>query len=377
MTIWLSAGEPSGDRWGASLAMALARFEPRARLVGVAGPRMRACGVEGISLPGDGGVMGLLEPVRHARRLLATYRGAVDLLRRERPAVVVVIDSPEAHLRFLRHVNALGAASVYYIPPQVWAWRARRVRDVARRSRYVVTAFPWEPELFSRWMPSENVRWLGHPLIDDLEDRLPDAPARARLALLPGSRRGEIARLAPLMAEAAARVADASDTTESIFAVHSPTAAEWVRCAVGDAVPIAVGRTQSVLNESSVAAVCAGSATLEAACAGLPVVVAYRTDRVTYAVARRLVRTRWIGLPNVVLQEQAYPELVQGVLSAESLAGALSAVQSRPRQHWRERGRMVRARLRNAELEEDGRTVAERVADVVLGAAREDGRCAA
>jgi len=359
MTIWLSAGEPSGDRWAARLAAAVVRREPGVRLVGMVGPAMRCAGVDGIDAP-EGGVMGFAEPLRRARALARTYRAACALLERERPAVSVVIDYPDFHLRLLRRIGALGIPAISYIPPQVWAWRSGRAKVVARRSAYVVPAFAWERAWFAPHLPPGRVVWLGHPLADDLPpaDDSPPAddhpPAEGPVALLPGSRRSEIVRLAPILAAAAARAGG-----DAVFVVHGPEAADWVRAAAGQAVPIVAGCTLDVLAGASAAVVCAGSATLEAACSGIPMIVVYQTDRLTWMLARRLVHVPWCGLPNVILGREAYPELVQDRLTTDSLVAALEAVRREPRERWRALGARVRT-----SLGESG--VADRVAGLVL-----------
>ena len=357
MTIWLSAGEPSGDRWGARLAEALQRQEPEVRLVGIAGPLMRAAGVSGVAPPGGGGVMGFADPVRHVRSVLAAYCDAVRLLRRGRPALAVVIDYPDFHMRVLKEAKELRIPAIYYIPPQVWAWRPRRARRIAQCCVRVVTAFDWEREWFERWMPPEGVVWCGHPLADDLPPEMPEA-RDGPIALLPGSRPSEIARLAPVMASAAHRIG-----SPAVFAADRSESGEWMReaaaKAAGDALPVVVGRTGEVLAGARAAAVCAGSATLEAACAGLPTVIVYRTDWLTYLLARCLVRVRWCGLPNLILRREAYPELVQEALTVETLIRQIERALARPREHWQTLGGEVRARLG-----EPG--VAERVASLVL-----------
>jgi len=354
MTIWLSSGEASGDRWGAGLAAALRRALPDVKLIGLAGPMMREAGVANAANENAAtGVMGFAEPVRAFRSLRMTYREAVAALERGHPDAVVVIDYPDFHLRLARRAKALGLPVVYYIAPQVWAWRSHRARKVARLSDRVVTAFEWERSWYMRWMPSEHVVWTGHPLADELgpmSGMCRDGP----LALLPGSRRAEIARIAPTMIEAAKSLGG-----NAVFAMHSEEAADWVREAVGERVPIVVGRTGETLSCASAAVVCAGSATLEAACAGLPFVIVYRTDGFTYWLARRLVRSKWCGLPNIILQRNAYPELVQGRLTPETLAEAIRTLRLRSRRRWTLQGQAVRNSL-------GGPGVADRVAQVVL-----------
>ena len=338
MHVWLSAGEPSGDRWGAALAGALIRARPGVRLTGMAGPLMRAAGVEGISTTGSAtAVTGFTEPFRAYRAHRKLLRTCANSLRAERPDAMVVIDYPGFHLRLLREVESLGIPAVYYMPPQVWAWGAERARTVGRLCARVVTGFDFERAHFAEWMPRDSVAWLGHPLADEFPEC--GGVESGPLAMLPGSRKGEIERIAPVIARAADALA-----ADAVFAVHDDAAAEWVRRAAGDAFPVVPGRTREMLESSSAAVVCAGTATLEASCAGLPAAFCYRTDPLTFAIAKRIAGTRYAGLPNILLGEGAYPELLQRDLTVDGLVATVASLRERTREEWRDLGMSVRAK---------------------------------
>lgn len=359
MTIWLSAGEPSGDRWGALLAAALVRRDPGLHIVGMGGEHMRAAGVDAFDPPG-GGIAGFAEPIRRFGAIVACYRRASRVLEREHPGLVVTIDFPDFHVRLLGRAKALRIPAVWVIPPQVWAWRPARARHIAALCRTVVTAFDWEREWYTPWMPEKDVHWCGHPLADTLVEVAPSQRAGGThaLALLPGSRRTEIVRLAPLMAEAARRL-----RLPAVFAADRQETASWMRDALGAqsdrAFPVVVGQTIDVLRTARAALVCAGTATLEAASLGVPTVVVYRTDWLTYRVAWRLVRIPWIGLPNIILGRPEYPELVQDGLTAESLIERVAQVLDEPWERWQRLGEEIRTHLG-----EPG--VFDRMASVVL-----------
>ncbi len=358
MRVFVSAGEPSGDRWGAALASALWRVDPRMEIVGITGEKMRDAGVRDIrpdSAPRADGVMGFAQPIRAYRTLRDTLAAITTSWRTVRPDVVVTIDFPGFHMRLLKGAKEHGIRTVYYIPPQVWAWRPKRARDVATVSDTVITAFEFERPYFTRWMPSDRVAWVGHPLADSMPELNNRREARrGYIALLPGSRRSEVTRLAPLMAKAVHR----AGVGEPVFALHADEAVDWLPACVAG-IPFVINDTRGVLASADAAIICAGSATLEAACAGVPTVICYRTDSFTYAIARRLVKTPWIGLPNVLLDGSYYPELIQNDATETSVADALRAALDEPPGVWRQRAEVLHGLC--------GRPgVADRVAALVL-----------
>ncbi len=363
MTIWLSTGEPSGDRWGALLARALKARQPGVRLVGMCGKNMRKAGVEGPSFPA-GGVMGFTAPLAKLGELRHALRECVDLHQSAAPSATVVIDYPDFHLRLLKRLKH--GPAIYYLTPQVWAWRSNRARTVARRVHDAITAFQWEQPCFAPHLSHDRLHWFGHPILDDLPE--PEAAADDYLALLPGSRPSEIGRLAPTLAHAAREFG-----TRAVFAARDETAADMIRSALTGThskraeLHIAVGPAAETLRRAKAALVCAGTATLESACLGVPTVVVYRTDALTFRVAQALVNVRYCGLPNCVLDHTGrggeYPELVQNDLTAASAARALETVCRTPRSSWIDLGRGIRTSLRPAGM--DG-TVCDRVAALVL-----------
>jgi lipid-A-disaccharide synthase len=341
MRVFLSAGEPSGDRWGAALAIALRRADPRMEIVGITGDKMREAGVRDIrpnTAPRADGVMGFAQPIRAYRILRDTLAAIAVSWKTERPDVVVTIDYPGFHMRLLKRAKEHGIRTVYYIPPQVWAWRQKRARDVAAVSDSVITAFEFERPYFTRWMPSDRVAWVGHPLADSMpEVRESRKEKHRRIALLPGSRRSEVTRLAPVMAEAVQR----AGVGEPVFALHADEAVDWLPACVSG-IPYVIDDTRGAFASADAAIVCAGSATLEAACAGVPTVICYRTDSLTYAIARMLVKTPWIGLPNVLLNGSHYPELIQKDATETSITDALRAVLDEPTDVWLKRAEALR-----------------------------------
>lgn len=330
----VSAGEASGDLHGATLCGALRILDPRARLFGMGGPRMAAAGAEILVDPTAQAGVGTSEVLGRIPALHRAYRLLVRRLRAERPQALVVIDFPEFNLRLAKQAGLAGVPVVYFLPPQLWAWRKGRVRQMARRVTRVLAAFPFERDLYEA--AHVPVEFVGHPLLDVVPLDLGKVKARERLGvgdrqtvvgLLPGSRREEVSRLLPPMLEAAARLAR-SDGRRSFVLGLAPTvdrsAVAWLLTraieAGGPKVEILEGLTHEVMAGADVLLVASGTATLEAALLGAPMVVCYRVSRLTEAVARLLKRVDWISLPNIVAGRAVVPEILQGQVTGARLA---------------------------------------------------------
>ena len=251
----------------------------------------------------------------------------------DRPRALVLIDFPEFNLRLARRARRAGVPVVYFIPPQLWAWRAGRVRQMARRVKRVLAIFPFEPPLYER--ARVPVTFVGHPLLDvlpldltrdDARRRLGVDPGHALIGLLPGSRPGEIERLLPPMLDAARRLAAADGRRRFVLGLAATVAREQVATIMtsgGPGLPpieLVSGRTYEVMAAADTLLITSGTATLEAALLGAPMVICYRVSRLTELMARALTRVRWIGLPNLVSGRMVVPELIQGEVTGIRLA---------------------------------------------------------
>jgi lipid-A-disaccharide synthase len=328
-SIMLVAGEASGDLHGATLCRALRECAPGARLFGMGGARMAAAGMDlladvtaSASIGTTEAAHGVLPLCRAYRRLRARLAGA------ERPHALVLIDFPEFNFLLARAARRHGVPVVYFIPPQIWAWRGGRVRTMRRLLSLVLAVLPFEPALYRR--AGVPVEYVGHPLVDALAGAPTRAAARARLGLgadtaviglLPGSRRGEIERLLPVMRDAIARIVARRPDARPVLALAPTVDAALVRRLLGADVPVAFSsHAHDVMRAADVVLATSGTVTLEAAILGVPMVVCYRVSRATEAMLRMLIRVPWMSLVNNVLGRDAVPELFQGEVTADRVA---------------------------------------------------------
>ncbi|HSM36680.1 MAG TPA: lipid-A-disaccharide synthase [Longimicrobiales bacterium] len=324
-SICLAAGEVSGDLHGAALARALRRRWPDARLWGLGGPRMAAEGVDLLADLERLAVMGFAEVVRHLPYFLGLLSRVGRAIDERRPDLVVPIDYPGFNLRLAAAAHRRGVPVLYYIAPQVWAWKRGRVRQLARHADRVAVILPFEAnDLGAEGVAAE---FVGHPLLHD-RPALPDRaafcaalgldPARPLLALLPGSREQELARHLELFVAAGRRAASSVDAQLVIARAHGLHGSAFARSEVPT-----TDDAWGLLGHARAALVKSGTGTLQAAIAGVPMVVAYRTSALTFALARRVVRVPWVSLVNLVAGAPVVREFVQGEATEEAIGPAL------------------------------------------------------
>ncbi len=339
-TVLLVAGEASGDLHGAGLVAALRRLDPNLEVTGIGGERLRQSGMRTLVDTATVATMGLIETFGTLGRLVAAYRLLMRFMREQRPALLILIDYPEFNLFLAKRAKRLGIPVFYFIGPQVWAWRRGRVRTIRRRVDKLGVVFPFEPPLYND--RREVATFVGHPLLDIVRPtRTREAtrelygldPARPVLALLPGSRPKEISYLlAPGLA--AARLLEQEGWQTVVALAHTLTRADLV-AALGGAAPsvrIVENDTYNVVHAADAVLVASGTATVETALLGRPMVIMYRAAPVTYMIARLLVRLPYIGMPNIILGRSVFPEMLQGDVTADKLVAALHDVRGRTRE---------------------------------------------
>ena len=334
MEIMVVAGEASGDAHAAELIQALRRRRPTLRFFGCGGDHMAAAGCELLVHTRELAVMGLVEVVRHLPRLRARLRLLRRALQARRPAGVILVDFPDFNLRLAAAARSAGIPAVYFISPQVWAWRSGRVKQIRRTIRRMICIFPFEPAFYARH--GIAVAGVGHPLVERIElarRALPtEAAFRAQLgldataeivALLPGSRKRELDFHLDTMLEAARRL-HAERHVEFVL----PVAASVPHADLEAAIPpplrpyvhlTTAADAYAALAYARLAIVASGTATVEAALWGAPMIVVYRLSAWTYRLGRRLVRTPHVAMVNLIAEKAAVPELIQADFQPEAI----------------------------------------------------------
>ena len=293
---------------------------------------MVAGGLDAIVRPEAISVVGIWEAVEKLPGVMKALSVLAEAAASRRPDAAVLIDFPDFHGLLSRRLRRLGIPLVYYVSPQVWAWRRWRARTIASRARRIITLFPFETEIYRRL--GADAVWAGHPLVEDVQEGLAKpsplpAKTRRRLVLLPGSRPGEMERHWPVMSETAARLSKTHDL--EVVAVRAPEIPQrgFAGAAERGIAVVSTG-VHPILASADLAFVASGTATLETALCGAPMVVVYRTSTLSHTIARALVRLRWISLVNIVAGESVVPELVQERLTAENLLREAEALLESP-----------------------------------------------
>lgn len=331
--IMIVAGEASGDHLGADLALELRKLDENCELYGMAGPEMRAAGVRALAAIEDVAGMGATELAGKLLPILRGFRRMRAELRNAPPDLLILIDYADFNLKLAWVARRAGVRVLYYVPPQVWAWRRWRIRTLVRRSDRIAVVFPFEEELYRS--AGGRVTFAGHPLLDRVRPTQDRAATLARygigagkrlVAVLPGSRRSELRYLAAPMLEAA-RILAADHDLERVIALAPTLTPDDLREFAGAkalaGTHIVAGDAYSIIAASQVALVASGTATLETALLGCPMVIAYKMSRLSYAIGRLLIRSvTAIGMPNLLAGRMLAPELIQSDVTPSKLVRA-------------------------------------------------------
>lgn len=341
--IALVAGEPSGDLLGALLIEAMQTAGLGGECYGIAGPKMQGRGANSLYPMEALSVRGYVEALAGLPRILSIRRGLRRQLLADPPALFIGIDAPDFNLSLEADLKRAGVPTVHFISPSIWAWRRERIDKIRRAVAHMLLVFPFEEAIYRE--AGVPATYVGHPLARLLPEQPDRAGARRRLgldeerryvALLPGSRRGELRQHAQLYLDAARRLATRHPDVEFLVPLATPETEALFTAAQSTAGPdlpplhVFEGRGHDVLQAADSALVASGTATLEAALLDCPHVIAYRVPRLTYALMMRQAYLPWIGLPNILAGRTIVRELVQREATADRLADAVSELLERP-----------------------------------------------
>ncbi len=339
--IYLIAGEASGDVLGARLMAALHARRPDLRFAGIGGERMQAQGLDSLFPLHELALMGLLEVLPNLRRLKRRLSQTVADIGQRRPAVVVTIDSPGFTLRVLRQIAPLGIPRAHYVAPQAWAWRESRVKHFPGLWEKLLCLLPFEPAFFARHGLAAD--FVGHPVLESGADtgdaqrfraRHAIAPEARIVTLMPGSRHTEVSRLLPVLGETLALLAPRIPHLTPVVAVAEPVAgavARGIQSWPGRPIVVTeLADKHDAFAASEAALTKSGTSTLELALAGVPMLVTYRVNPITAAIARRLVKVKYAALVNLLAGHELVPELIQQASTAPRLAATLATLITDP-----------------------------------------------
>nr|WP_189635904.1 lipid-A-disaccharide synthase [Pseudomonas chlororaphis] len=333
LRIALVAGEASGDILGAGLMRALKAQHPTVEFIGVGGPLMQAEGLTSYFPMERLAVMGLVEVLGRLRELLARRKKLVQTLIAEKPDAFIGIDAPDFNLNIELQLRQAGIKTVHYVSPSVWAWRQKRVLKIREGCDLMLTLFPFEARFYEE--KGVPVRFVGHSLADAIPLEADRAAARAELglpegplvALMPGSRGGEVGRLGALFLDAAQRLRALRPGVRFVMPCASPERrVQLEELLAGRDLPLTLlnGQSHQALAACDAVLIASGTATLEALLYKRPMVVAYRLAPLTFWILKRMVKSPYISLPNLLAQRLLVPELLQDDATAEALAQTLS-----------------------------------------------------
>jgi lipid-A-disaccharide synthase len=369
--VLIIAGEASGDLHGANLARELRKQEPSLVLYGVGSKNMRDAGVRMLADASDISVVGAFEALTHLGAILGVFNRLKGFLKQERPELLILIDFPEFNIRLGKAAKKLGIPVLYYISPQVWAWRKGRVKIIAGLVKTMIVVFPFEKEIYEK--AGVDVRYVGHPLTDVVQSALSQAEARMQLglaidkrtiALLPGSRIKEITYLLPDMLTAAGILKERFQDLQFVLPVAHTLSESFIRKFTdANTVPVKLvdGRVYDALRASDAAIVTSGTATLETGLMAVPMIIVYRFSSLSYLIGRMLVYVQQIGLVNIVAGKRVVPELVQHASTPGNMANAMTKILGDPATYQQMRNDLAGIRT----LLGEGGT-SSRVASVVL-----------
>jgi lipid-A-disaccharide synthase len=371
--VMISCGEASGDLYAGALARALTRLSPDVEIFGLGGEHLQAAAGHLLGEYQGLAVTGLAEAVSVLPRSFAMYQRLVRAAREKRPDVFVAIDFPDFNFRLAKALRRLNIPVVYYISPQIWAWRPGRIKTLRRLVDHMLVIFPFEEALYRE--ADIPVTYVGHPLVELARARQPRQelltehnldPSAPTLALLPGSRPNEVAAILPVIMKATSLIAEqvpnlqalvarAPNLDSSLFDSH-----EAAKCPLR----FIEGRTDDVLAASDVVVTASGTATIQAAIHGRPMIIVYRVSPLTYWLGKRFVHVDHYGMVNLVAGKSIVPELIQEQLTPEAVADEAVGMLTDPA-----RNQLIRNALQHVNTQLGSGGASQRAAELVLAIA--------
>ncbi len=366
--LMLVAGEASGDKHAAHLAAALKALNPQTQFFGSGGDEMRAVGVETLVDVRELAIMGALEVAAALPKFLRVFRQLREAANARKPDAVILVDWPEFNLRLAKKLKRDGHRVFYYISPQVWAWRSYRVQQIQRDVERMLVILPFEQEFYERH--GVQVEYVGHPLLDSVRvtatreefcQKYKLDPARPIIALLPGSRRKEVTYILPPMLEAARELQPTNPALQFVLALAPTIARAQVETNSLPNLTVVENDTYNAVAAADLAVVASGTATLETAIIGTPLIVCYRASELNWRLFTPFIKVPFVGMPNLIAGREVAPELLQNDLTGKRLVRQITEWVSDA-----ERLQQARADLQEVRQKLGEAKASERAARVIL-----------
>jgi len=334
------AGEASGDLHGAHLVKEMLSLDPTLQFYGVGGEKMKNEGVELIADSKEMAVVGITEVLLKLKRIYQIYRKLKNSLAANSPSLVILIDYPDFNLRFAREAKRKNIPIVYYISPQVWAWRKGRIKKIGRLIKKMIVIFPFEKTIYEE--AQIDVDFVGHPLLDSIRSQFSREEAFQQfsltsgvttIGLLPGSRMSEVKRHLPQMIGAISLISKQINPVQFIIPVAPGLDLGEVQNFVGskrENIRVVENNIYDVMRISDVVIVASGTATIEAAIMGAPMIVVYRVSPLTYLLGKMLIKVKNIGMVNIIAGKTVVPELIQKDVTPEKITSAVVQILENP-----------------------------------------------
>lgn len=334
------AGEASGDLHGSHLVKEMLSLDPSLQFYGVGGEKMKNEGVELIADSKEMAVVGITEVLLKLKRICQIYRKLKNSLAANSPSLVILIDYPDFNLRFAREAKKKNIPIVYYISPQVWAWRKGRIKKIGRLIKKMIVIFPFEKKFYEE--AKIDVDFVGHPLLDSIRSQFSREEAFQKfsltagvttIGLLPGSRMNEIKRHLPPMVEAISSISKQINPVQFIIPVAPGLDWGEVQNLVGskrENIRVVENNIYDVMRISDVVIVASGTATIEAAIMGAPMIVVYRVSPFTYLLGKMLIKVKNIGMVNIIAGKTVVPELIQKDVTPEKITSTVAQILNNP-----------------------------------------------
>ena len=320
MKIAISAAEASGDLVASALVKSLLELNPRCNIEGMAGDKMTAAGCKQLWHLNQVNVMGFSEVIKKLPSLLRLRKSMVSHFSKKSPAVFIGVDAPDFNFKIERQLKARGTKTVHFVSPSVWAWRSGRINKIKESTDLMLCMFPFEVDFYKKH--GQEALFVGHPLAETLQPRT-DHQQGKKVLLMPGSREAEIKSLLPEMLGALMLMKEQDEEVSFSLALANKNFQSWVESQIsGLDIEISIGDAHQKISEADLVIVASGTATLEIAMLGVPMVVVYKLSAISYQIAKRLLKTDFVSLPNVMLGKELVPELLQDQVKADNIASS-------------------------------------------------------